>query len=449
MKSSLRFPLLLALGCAACDPKTGPSGQASTTPITSEAQTSRPASSTTSSSPTTSASPNKVDAPAADALAKLAESSNAFGFDLYARHVKDGGNFIVSPASLSTALAMTWAGAKGETAAQMKKVLHFGASAEETLDTSGKLAALLQEPSRPITFRIANQLFGEKTYSFEQSYLDRTKAAFGAPLERVDFVKAFEPARLKINGWVEDKTEKKIVNLIPEQALDADTRLVLVNAIYFLGDWATPFEKEQTRPMSFSTTKNAKKDVPTMNRMASFKTAKKDGATMVELPYKGGAMSMLVVLPDNVDGLAALESSLDAKKLADFAGALATENVLLSMPKFEVKPQKSLELGEDLKALGMPLAFDRQKADFTGIANPPSPTERLVIAKVFHKGFVRVDEKGTEAAAASAVSMARAGSAAPPKPTEIRVDHPFMFFIRDNASGLVVFMGRVSDPSTT
>jgi serpin B len=378
--------------------------------------------------------------------ARLARSSNAFGFDLYQRLRRAPGNLVISPASITTALTMTWGGAKGETAAQMSKVLHLEGTADEVMATSGQLARSLQEPSRPVVFRIANQLFCEKTYTLVPVFVEKTRAAFGAPLELLDFKTAPEPARVYINEWVEGKTEKRIKDLIPSGGVKLDTRLVLVNAIYFLGDWAQPFEHEATRPAPFHLTASETKDVPTMNRAAGFRMAQKDGVTALEIPYKGGELSMMLLVPDEIEGLAAVEGALDSKKLDALASAMKTERVWVAFPKFEVNPSGTLSLGGDLKALGMTLAFDLRKADFTGIANPPDPGEGLVIAEVFHKGFVRVDEKGTEAAAATAVVMrSRSMPEAPPR--QLKVDRPFLFLIRDNASGLVLFLGRVSDPS--
>jgi serpin B len=439
--------LFFGASLCACDPPVrtapdAPSGASSaTTPATgsagaqaSQAPVSRPD------------APPKVDPPAAEALTKMARASNQFGFDLYRASATEPGNFVMSPASLSTALAMTWGGAKAATAEQMKKTLHMEQSPKEVMDTSGRLASMLQDPSRPIKFRIANRLFGEKTYSFEASFLDATKAAYGAPLEPLDFKTGHEAARARINGWVEGQTEKRIKDLIPPRGINDQTRLVLVNAIYFLGDWQDPFEKDHTKPASFSTSATAKKDVPFMNQAESFGFVEKDGVKAVALPYKGGSMSMLFVLPDKVDGLPELEKSLDAAKLDALVKSLEQQRVLVSIPKFKIDPPKTLEMGPALKKLGMVLPFDRDKADFTGIANPPSPADRLYVSEVFHKAFVLVDEKGTEAAAATAVPMARAG-AAPSKPAEFKADHPFLFFIRDEASGMILFMGRVADPA--
>ncbi len=381
-------------------------------------------------------------------MTKFAASSNEFGFDLYKKILaKQQGNLVISPASITTALSMTWGGAKTSTASEMKQVMHLSQSAEEVMETSGKLTTLLTDPSRPVKFRIANRLFGEKTYDFDAGYMSLTERAYGAPLERVDFKSASEPARKLINGWVEKQTESRIKDLIPPTGVDTETRLVLVNAIYFLGDWAEPFDKGATRPSAFRLSATDTKDVPTMNRTDSYRIAARDGVTALELPYAGGSMSMIVLLPDAVDGLAAMESAMTEAKLNTLIGELRQERVWVSLPKFTISPALSLSLREDLMGLGMRSAFNRDRADFTGIANPPNKADRLYISQVFHKGFVRVDEKGTEAAAATAVSMARAGGK-PAEPRSFKADHPFCFVIRDTASGLVLFLGRVLDPTT-
>jgi serpin B len=380
-----------------------------------------------------------------DAVARFARSSNAFGLDLYRRLRATPGNLAVSPASVTTALALAWGGARGKTAEEMQAVLRLDRPAAETMQVSGRLAAALTDPKRPVTFRIANRLFGEQAYRFERAYLESTKAAYGAALEPLDFRRAADQARERINGWVEQQTERRIRDLVPPGAIDRDTRLVLVNAIYFLGDWAAPFEKEATRPAPFHTSRSDRKDVPTMHRTEAFPFVAKDGVKVLELPYRGGGMSMLLVLPDQVDGLDAVERSLTEQKLGELAAALTPERVAVAVPKFEVNPPQPLSLVEALRAQGMRRAFDGGQADFTGMAKPPDPADRLYLGQVFHKAFVRVDEKGTEAAAATAGVMVRA--AALPPPREFRADHPFLFCIRDTASGLLLFLGRVADPS--
>ena len=371
---------------------------------------------------------------------------NAFGFDLYRRLCRQPGNLVMSPASLTTALTMTWAGARGETAAQMREVLHLEGTADEAIAASGGLASSLQNPSPPVVLRIANQLFAEKTYELMPAYVERIRQAFGAPVELLDFQEAPEPSRVHINEWVESETEQRIRDLIPPTVIDPDTRLVLVNAIYFLGSWEKPFYERATRPAPFHLTGSETKDVPTMYCTDSFFISDKEGVTAMELPYAGGQLSMLLLVPDKVDGLAALEGGLDTQGLDALTSGMEQNLVSVALPKFEVSPE-SMSLKKELEALGMPLAFDRQSADFTGIANPPNPADRLVVSEVFHKGFIKVDEKGTEAAAATAVIMMLRGGGPPEEPRELKVDRPFLFLIRDNKSGLVLFLGRVSDPS--
>ncbi len=383
--------------------------------------------------------------PPAPEVKTLASGSNAFAFDLYGRVRATPGNTVFSPASMSIAMAMTWAGAKGETAAQIQKVMHF--AKPEVVSTFGQLSRAMSSPTRPIKVRSANRLFGEKTYTFEKPFLDKTLTAFGAPLEPTDFKLGHKAARLSINAWVEQQTEKRIKDLLPENAIDNLTRLVLVNAIYFLADWADPFLKNGTMDTPFEVSATSSKPVPTMHRRGRYAFAQLDGVKVLELPYVGGDTSMLVVLPDAKAGLAAVEKSITSTKLQAWTTALAETSVAVALPRFEVSPP-TMALAEEFKALGMPLAFDKKKADFTLMGNPPNPDERLVIEKVFHKAFVKVDEKGTEAAAATAVVMGPKGaSPAPEKAVEFRADHPFLFFVVDRASGLVLFMGRVADPS--
>ncbi len=385
--------------------------------------------------------------PSPETSKQLATGSNAFGLELWSRAGKAAtGNFAMSPASISIAFAMTYGGARGETAAQMKKVLHFGGEPDAVMRSWGAFSRALSDPTRPLTLRIANQLFGEKTYTFKQTYLDQTRAAFGAPLEQVDFKSAPEPSRERINAWVEDRTEKRIKELLPPSSIKPLTRLVLVNAIYFLGNWEHPFDPARTQDQPFSTSASTTKKVPMMQQVHELGYAEVGGTKVLELPYKGGSGSLLVALPNKVDGLASLERTLSTAAIDSWRRALVNQSVNVSFPRFEASPSSSVSLRTELEAMGMPVAFDKAKADFTGMADPPDPDERLAIDDAFHKAFVKVDEKGTEAAAATAVVMSARGMGGPPKIAEFKADHPFLFFIIEKQSGLVLFMGRVTDP---
>lgn len=387
-----------------------------------------------------------VNMPTAEKTKALAAGSNAFAFDLWARTRKSAkDNFAFSPASISMAFAMTYGGAKGETAAQMKKVFHFPEEPAALMASWGGLGRALSDPSRPITLRIANRLFGEKTYGFEQAYLDRTRTAFGAALEPVDFKNAPDPARQLINTWVEDQTEKRIKDLLTAGSIKPLTRMVLVNAIYFLGNWERQFDAKNTQSEPFHTSAAKTKQVPMMHQTNYFAAAQVGDVKVLELAYKGDSASFLVVLPEKADGLAAVEASLSSATLESWKRAVKGQTVAVSIPRFELNPSSSLPLSSDLAALGMPIPFDPAKADFTAMGNPTNPNERLNIDEAFHKAFVKVDEKGTEAAAATAVVMAARGGP-PPKPFEFKADRPFLFFVLDKASGLVLFMGRVTEP---
>jgi serpin B len=381
-------------------------------------------------------------------MLSAAQSSNAFAFDLYRAAPRADDNLVLSPASISTALSMTAGGARGETQRQIASVLHWQLSADRAVAASGELGRRLAQPGQPVTLRIADRLFGEKRYDFDAGYLDRVKDWFGAPLEALDFENDAEASRQRINTWVSERTEQRITELLPAGAVDARTRLVLVDAIYFYGKWLDAFDPSDTGPAPFHTNPNASKTVPTMNRTATYRITASDGVKMLELPYRGNTTSLLVVLPDDPAGLAAIEQSLDAAKLARWIGALGEHDVHVALPKFRVDPSAPLALRDALSKLGMPLAFDAEHADLTGIASPSSPSERLVVSEAFHKAFVKVDESGTEAAAATAMAPAAAGPPAPiPDLIEFIADHPFLFVIRDRATGVILFLGRVQDPA--
>jgi serpin B len=392
-----------------------------------------------------------------------AKATNDLAVDLHRQLATGNENLCVSPYSIENALAMTFAGADGETRTEMARVLHLGnddgtpasfTSLQHSLEEmSVKTAELVKEskkfggPSEPITLNIANRLFAQKDYDFRQAFLSLVKQNYGAAFEPLDFVADAAAAAQHINKWVANQTRDKIRDLIPAGALNKLTRLVLANALYLKAPWADPFSEKTTKPEPFHVRGGAPADVPTMRKTAHFGYVKGEGFTAVSLRYTGDDLQFLVLLPDDVNGLHALESKLSGEMLAGCA-KLEARDVDLHLPKFKLEPP-TIALAETFQALGMKTAFDvpRASANFDKIA-PRKPNDYLYISNVFHKTFIAVDEKGTEAAAATAVVMMRATAIARPKPppVEVKVDRPFVYAIQHVPSGVCLFLGRVTDP---
>jgi serpin B len=391
-----------------------------------------------------------------------ATSINTFGLDLHRRLAAGGGNLVTSPWSIGTALAMTSAGAGGKTKAEMAKVLHFPDSGEAVhqsfADLAADLAALAEKsqelvkqtkerggPATPFELHAANRLFGQQGYPFEQPFLTLVDKIYGAPLELVDFEKSADQVRGKINAWVEEQTRSRIKDLIPAGILDSETRLVLTNAVYLKAAWAEAFREDKEFEFHVDGTTPAK--LTGLTRTARFGHAEIPGGSAVTVPYAGGGLHFVLLVPDERDGLAALEKQLTPEILAAAAKA-APREVALLFPKFKLEPERVM-LAEKLIEMGMPTAFDQPQgsADFSVMA-PRKPDDYLFISHVIHKAFIAVDKDGTEAAAATAVVMSRALSmpVEPPQPLEVRVDRPFAFAIQHVASGACLFLGRVSDP---
>jgi serpin B len=394
-----------------------------------------------------------------------ATATNQLAVDLHRQLAAGDENLCVSPYSIENALAMTFAGADGETRTEMAGVLHFPndsdavpasfASLQRSLEELTLETAKIAEESKksggksdPITLTIANRLFAQKGYDFRQSFLTLVKQNYGASFEPLDFVADSSGATKHINQWVAGETRDRIRDLIPANALDETTRLVLANAIYLKAPWADPFFEGATKPEPFHVRGKTPVDVPMMRKEdRHFGYAKREGFAAVSVPYIGGELQFLVLVPDEVNGLHALESKLTADMLAQCA-KLEEHDVDLHFPKFKFEPP-TMALAEKLEALGMKSAFNQPKgsANFDRMA-PRKPDDYLYISQVFHKTFIAVDEKGTEAAAATAVAMMRATSAIIKKtePIEVKVDRPFFYAIQNVPSGVCLFLGRVTDP---
>lgn len=385
---------------------------------------------------------------------KLAQSQNAFATDLYAQLRGQSGNLFFSPQSIATALSMTFIGAKRDTSTAMAKVLHLQYLRSGNQNTAltlqslvqeayAKQSKLLNEPLRDgLELHIANGLWVKANYPLNPGFIKAIEESFKGSLESVDF--SNEPvARKKINAWVSDQTKDKIRNLIGPNALTPDTRLVLTNAIYFKAAWETQFNREATTKEEFHVSLSRDVDAEMMKQTHFFGLAELEGFKLLVMPYRGGEASMLVLLPDKVDGLTDLERSLSAEKLASWLEKTKSVRVALSLPKF--KNTSAFNLNNPLTALSMKKAFSAGEADFTGIANVPG--EPLYIGLVIHKAFVDVNEEGTEAAAATSVNIRAGAVMRLAEPIPFVADHPFIYIIRSNRTGDILFIGRLADPT--
>jgi len=370
----------------------------------------------------------------------LVQGNTRFALELYEQLRSQEGNLFFSPLSLSTALAMTYGGARGDTAAQMAEVLHFELEPKGLHPAFGALLDSLDvsdQPDAGYRLHIANALWLQKDYAFLPKFLKMGEGHYKAGLEVVDFARATEAARQTINTWVEQRTENRIEELLKPGLINALTTLVLTNAIYFKGDWAAPFDKEETEDAPFTLADGKQVEVPLMQQTGQFGYLEDGDLQVLELPYGGEALSMVVLLPRAHDGLPALEKSLSPKRLAGWLAKLEREKVRVALPRF--KTTSEFRLNKVLIAMGMRDAFSAA-ANFSGMDN----TRSLFIGAVVHKAFVDVNEEGTEAAAATAVVMLRAAAKPPPV---FRADHPFVFLIRDTRSGSILFLGRMIKPT--
>jgi serpin B len=377
---------------------------------------------------------------------ELVADNNAFALDLYHAVSGTGDNLILSPYSVSLALAMTYAGAGGTTEQQMAATLHFTLPQDElhaafkSLEASLPQAGSEDTQSEDQRFRlaIANALWGQSGYPFRQDYLDLVSEDYGAGLQLVDFEADPEAARQHINDWISQQTQDRIQDLLPQGSVDAATRLILTNAIYFKAAWQSQFEAVATQDGPFNLLDGSTVSVPMMSQTAQFGFAAGQGYQAVVLPYEGGRMAMVILLPDQ-GNFAAFEDALTTDQFNSVLDSVVWQQVSLSMPRFTYESEFGLK--DALVEMGMTDAFTPGVADFSGM----SDRNDLFISAVVHKAFVKVDESGTEAAAATGVVV---GVMAAPAPAlEVTIDRPFIYMIVDQDSHAILFMGRVLNPA--
>jgi serpin B len=377
-------------------------------------------------------------------LMELVRGNNRFAFDLYGNIRDQDGNLFLSPYSISLALAMTYAGAQGETESQIAEAMNFNLSPDNLHPAFNALDQVLAlrgeapegEEDR-FRLNIVNSLWGQQDYHFLPEYLDLLALHYGAGLRLLDFQAQPERSREVINDWVSEQTEERIEDLLPQGVIDVLTRLVLVNAIYFNAAWANQFDEKDTREASFDLLDGSEIKVSMMNQEAHFGYFRDEDYQVIELPYQGWELSMVILLPDE-EHFEAFEAGLDENWLEGALTNLQHTNLDLSMPKFTYESE--FMLSQALRQLGMTNAFDERQADFSGMDG----SRELYLKEVLHKAFVAVDEEGTEAAAATAVVVGV--TSMPPPPVKVEVDRPFIYLIRDMETNTILFLGRVLNP---
>lgn len=427
------LPLLLTAACGGGEPQAATPAPAPAKPSAVEA-----APATTAAAPATATPPPAPSAtPAPSAPPSTPANELALGMLRALRTEK--GNLFFSTASVRGALGMTALGAKGATLDEMAKALGVSADPAENVAGAKKEMAAFKTSAGKAELTIANRLWVDKAFPLAPDFTSQATAGYGASAEGVDFMKAPEPSRTKINGWVSTTTKGKIAELLPRGSIGADTRLVLTNAIYFKGQWADAFKKDQTKDEPFQTSSGAV-STPTMHRTGSMAYAENAEVSLVQLPYKDSDLALLVALPKDASKLAAIEGEVSGGEVDAWAKSLSPRSVALSLPRFTFSWGRSIRT--ELEQLGIKAAFSPGVADFSGVS--PKAGKSLVLSDVFHEAFVLVDEVGTEAAAATGGVMAVTSMPAPP--VAMKVDHPFLFFVRDTKTGAILFAGRVANP---
>lgn len=368
----------------------------------------------------------------------ISASNTRFALDMLKEFKSE--NSFVSPFSISTAMAMTYAGANGKTAREFEEVLYFNNTSGDFHQNYGQYQRELTSGFKNVEWSLANRLWGQNGYSIKDEFLRINKEDYNAPIEMVAF--GAEPTRLKINKWVESNTNNRIKDLIPPGALTIDTRLVLTNAVFFKGDWEYQFKKSKTKKEDFALETNDKVKVDMMFQKGGFNYSEGRNYQAVQLPYKSSGQSMVIFLPKEGVKVNDLQGKLSVNDLARFKNVYPSKNVKVYLPKF--KMEYKMDMNKYFIDKGMTTAFSAS-ADFSGI----SEGEKIWISKVLHKAFVEVGEEGTEAAAATAVVVTTESTmpSSPPKDIVFKADHPFLFFIMDHTTSTILFMGKVMNPS--
>lgn len=373
----------------------------------------------------------------------IVEANNQFAFDYYLKiKDKESDNIFFSPFSISSAIAMTYEGAKGQTSQEIQNVFHFPKDITTIRKQYAQIFNNLNKKNKKYQLNIANALWAQKDYKFSKEYFDLIERYYSGNVTNLDFITKPEKSRTTINNWVEDKTNNKIKNLIPSGSINDSTRLILTNAIYFKGNWLDQFDKDLTTDENFYIEKNNTIITKMMQRTdGKFNYYENNDIQILEIPYSEKELSMIIILPKNKD-LKSLEKSISTENLQEWKSNLVEQKVDIFIPRF--KFETKYLIADDLKQMGMPISFT-DNADFSGMTGKKD----LKISEVIHQAFVEVNEEGTEAAAATAVVIMEFTSIEQPahKLPIFRADHPFIFLIQENSTENILFMGRVVNPN--
>jgi len=389
---------------------------------------------------------SRIEAQLEPAGIEVVNGVNAFSLDLYKASIKDNRNLFLSPASVSLAMALAYGGARGATADEIRAGFHYPSAPDALLPEAGKVLGTLDIHGEGRELKVANSLWVTAGLKLQPDYLAAVSDNLGASLNTVDFARKTDASRKAINRWVEQKTNDRIKDLLKPENVNPAMQSVLVNTVYWKGDWQQVFEKEATRPDKYMALDGSVSEVPMMVQQDDFRVAERDGVKAIEMPYEGGEMSMVILLPTDFRGLPALEASLTPEELArwtDDLTASSPRDTILWLPKIHMEARAML--ADTLKGMGVRIAFT-DNADFSGITGSPD----LKIDAVIHQTFLDVDEKGTEAAAATAITMMLTSAMPgppPPPPFEFKADRPFLFMLRDMRTGLILFIGRHAEPT--
>ena len=375
------------------------------------------------------------------------DANNRFALDLFSRYNStkpQDENIFFSPFSISSAIAMTYEGAKGKTAAEIENVFHFPTDIHKLRESYESIYKDINSPKKPYKLSTANALWVQRGYKLFDNYVNTVKTYYDGGITNLNFGRPPEAVGI-INRWVEDKTNDRIKNLLSKDDVSSLTRLVLTNAIYFKGEWVSKFNKELTKEENFTMSNGIKHKVSMMQQTSHFKHAELSNVSILQLPYKGNDVSMIVILPKK-NNLPSIEKTISYQQLNEWESKMKNHKVEVHLPKFQIETKEYM--AGDLQAMGMPTAFSPSRADFSGIAPIRIPADNLYIGDVIHQTFIENKEDGTEAAAATAVVIKATGMA--PNPSEklyiFNANHPFIFLIQQNQTGNILFMGRVVNP---